>query len=205
MVQKRSHPKFLRPNYGRSSRSRIKLAWRRPRGIDNKKRLKIKYMGASPSIGYRQPREIRYEHPSGMQEVLVQTPSELAGLKEVAVRIASGVGRKKREEIIRLAEGMKLRVLNKAKKYAPKPEKKIDGKRTGEAKKQEEKKEQLKTSATAPAALVQKQEETKNPEAKLPAEKKPEANLPGQKDAVPIQKPPEKKEASSPAQNEAKK
>jgi len=124
-LKKRPHPKFLRPNYGRSSRSRIKSSWRRQRGIDNKKRAKIAYMGCSPSIGYGQPAEIRGFHPRGMPEKLVQSPSELAGLKNTLVRIASGVGRKKREEIIKLAEGAGLRVLNKAKKYAPKKEKRV--------------------------------------------------------------------------------
>ena len=118
MVSKRQHPKFRRPNYGRSSRSRIKIAWRRPRGIDNKKRLKIAYMGCSPSIGYGQPAEIKYKHPRGLHEVLVQTPSEMAGLKEVVIRIASGVGAVKREAIQKLAEQMKLRVLN-PKKFVP--------------------------------------------------------------------------------------
>jgi len=124
-IKKRPHPKFHRPNYGRSSRSRIKAPWRRQRGIDNKKRAKIAYMGCSPSIGYGQPSEIRGFHPRGMPEKLVQTPSELTGLKNVLIRIAGGVGRKKREEIIRVAEAAKLHVLNKAKKYEPKKEKRV--------------------------------------------------------------------------------
>ncbi|MFA6214016.1 MAG: eL32 family ribosomal protein [Candidatus Micrarchaeia archaeon] len=115
-IKKRKHPKFLRPNYGRSSRSRIKLAWRRPRGIDNKKRLKIKYMGASPSIGYRQPNAIRYFHPRGLPEALVQTPADLAGLKNVVIRIAGSVGRLKRAAIEKLASSMGLHVLY-VKKY----------------------------------------------------------------------------------------
>ncbi|VVC01877.1 50S ribosomal protein L32e [uncultured archaeon] len=144
MVSKRKHPKFRRPNYGRSSRSRIKIAWRRPRGIDNKQRLKLAYMGCSPSIGYGQPSEIKHMHPQGMHEALVCTPSELSGLKEVAVRIAAGVGRRKRQEIIRLAESMKLRVLNKAKKYPVKVEKPKS--------KDEKKKTEAKPAAAAPAA-----------------------------------------------------
>jgi len=149
MVSKRKHPKFLRPNYGRSRRSRIKKSWRRPRGIDNKKRLKIAYMGASPSIGYGQPSEIKGMHPKGMHELLVETPSQLSGAKGVAIRIAAGVGRKKREGIIRLAESMKLPVLNKAKKYPQKPAKKpIKGQ------KQDGKKEGQQASEEKPAEAV---------------------------------------------------
>ncbi len=165
MAKKRTHPKFLRPNYGRSSRSRIKLAWRRQRGIDNKKRMKIRYMGASPSIGYGQPSAIKGFHPSGVPEVLVQSPSEISGLKGVIVRIASGVGRLKREAIIKLAEAAKLRIANKAKKYAPKPEKKEkkkdEKKKTTEpAKKEEEKKENTPASPVVaqPAPAEQKKQ-----------------------------------------------
>jgi len=117
-IKKRKHPQFLRPNYGRSSRSRIKIAWRRPRGIDNKKRMKIKYMGESPSIGFRQPKAIRYHHPKGLPEVLVQTPADLTGLKNVVIRIAGSVGRLKRAAIEKLAGSMALHVVN-VKKYAP--------------------------------------------------------------------------------------
>ena len=113
--KKRPHPKFLRPNYGRSSRSRIKSSWRRQRGIDNKKRAKIAYMGCSPSIGYGQPSEIKYTHPLGLKEALVQSPKEIAGLKDVLIRIAKGVGQKKRMEIAKLAEAKGLKVLNKKK------------------------------------------------------------------------------------------
>lgn len=111
-IKKRKHPQFLRPNYGRKSRSRIKRAWRRPRGIDNKKRLKIAYMGASPSIGYGQPSEIKHFHPAGMKELPAQSPADLANAKNVLIRIASGVGRKKRAVIEQAAKAAGLRVLN---------------------------------------------------------------------------------------------
>jgi len=155
-IKKRKHPQFLRPNYGRSSRSRIKIAWRRPRGIDNKKRLKIKYMGESPSIGYRQPRAIRYHHPKGLPEVLVQTPADLKGLKNVVIRIAGSVGRLKRAAIEKLAASMALHVVY-IKKYAPmvkRIEKKDRKKAAEQAKKAEPEKK------TAPAATEAKKETT---------------------------------------------
>ncbi|MCX8197153.1 MAG: 50S ribosomal protein L32e [Candidatus Micrarchaeota archaeon] len=112
MVSKRKHPKFRRPNFGRTKRSRISLSWRRPRGIDNKKREKIAYMGASPSIGYGQPKEIKHRHPQGLPEILVQTPADLHGVSNVVVRIASGVGAIKRAAIQSMAAKLGLKVVN---------------------------------------------------------------------------------------------
>jgi large subunit ribosomal protein L32e len=151
-IKKRTHPKFLRPNYGRTSRSRIKIAWRRPRGIDNKKRLKIAYMGASPSIGYGQPSAIKHFHPAGMRETLVQSPSDLTGLKGVLVRIAGSVGRKKREIIERIAKEMKLRVLNPAhERKSDKARKENKAKKIAELSKKSEPK---KVEAAKPAAAT---------------------------------------------------
>ncbi|MFA6489330.1 MAG: eL32 family ribosomal protein [Candidatus Micrarchaeia archaeon] len=162
MATKRTHPKFLRPNYGRSSRSRIKLAWRRPRGIDNKKRAKIKYMGCSPSIGYGQPLVLKGKHPKGLDEIIVQTPAELKGLKDVVVRIAGGVGRVKREAIIKLCEAAKIHVVNKSKNYPVKKPK--VAKTRADAKKAEE----PKTRAETPKAETPKAEA---PKAAEPAKK----------------------------------
>ena len=161
MATKRTHPKFLRPNFGRSSRSRIKKAWRRPRGIDNKKRAKIKYMGCSPSIGYGQPSVLKGKHPQGMREVLVQSPSEVKGLKDVVVRIAGGVGRVKRELIIKLCDAAKIRVVNKSKLYAAKKEK--VAKKAAEPAKAEAKKEEPKAATqTAKPAEAKPAEQKKS-------------------------------------------
>ena len=108
------HPKFKRPNVGRSSRSRLKDVWRKPRGIDNKQRVHIKYMGESPSIGWRGKRKERGFHPSGLKEVLVSNVSSVRALKgsNVALRIAATVGKRKREEIMKTAQELNLKVLN---------------------------------------------------------------------------------------------
>ena len=65
-------------------------------------------------IGYRKPRLVRGVHPSGYVEVLVYRPADLDSLDpEVhAARIASTVGALKRQEIIKKAESMMIRVLN---------------------------------------------------------------------------------------------
>ena len=72
-------------------------------------------MGAHPQPGYGQPRKVRGLHPSGLKDVLVHNVKELAGLDKAvhAVRIARTVGKRKRAEIIKKAEELGLKVLNK--------------------------------------------------------------------------------------------
>ncbi len=141
MVSKKKHPRFQRTNYGRTRRSRVKDNWRRPRGIDNKQREKYAYMGKLPSIGYKNPLALRGKHPSGLEEVMVFSPAEVAGLKGVVVRIAASVGARKAALIIKACGDAKLRVLNPAK---GKWEKKAEPAKKKEEKKQEQKAEQPK-------------------------------------------------------------
>lgn len=107
-----SKPEFVRQESWRYKR--VKPAWRRPRGIDSKMRIKKKGWPPSPNTGYRTPRKLRGLHPSGMAEVLVRRVEELKGLNpEVhAVRIAGSVGLKKKLEIFREASQLGLKVLN---------------------------------------------------------------------------------------------
>ena len=109
---KKKHPKFFRSNYKRRERKRVKEGWRKPRGIDNKKKEKEKTYGAEPNIGYGNRRDLRHLHPSGMEEILVKNPMMLEGVKNKAVRIAGAVGERKREVIRTKAKEMGLRVLN---------------------------------------------------------------------------------------------
>lgn len=112
MLKKKKIPKFRRPNYGRTKRSRIKDNWRKPRGVDNKKRVYKKFMGCSPAVGYRQDKRIRGMHPSGMREILVENLQQLDGAKDVLVRIAGGVGKKLKAKLVAKAQQLKLRVVN---------------------------------------------------------------------------------------------
>jgi large subunit ribosomal protein L32e len=112
VIKKRKKAKFMRANYGRTTRRRIKKGWKRPRGHDNKRKLKLKEFGAEPNIGWGQPKEIRGMHPLGSHELLVHNPEQLSKVKGRLVRIACGVGKKKRILIIKKAIEMKLTVLN---------------------------------------------------------------------------------------------
>lgn len=115
--KKVKHPRFLRPNVGRSDRRRLEDKWRRPRGVDNKQREKLARMGAHPVIGYRNPREVRGLHPSGYREVLARCLNDIDSIPEgvrgeVAVRLASTIGARKRASMVKRAEELGLKLLN---------------------------------------------------------------------------------------------
>jgi len=111
--RKKREPDFVRQESWRYIR--IKENWRRPRGIDSKMRLKRKGWPKCPDIGYGSPKLVRGLHPSGFREVLVYNPSQLDEIDpdKEAIRIAHAVGKKKRLEIIKKAEELGIRVLNK--------------------------------------------------------------------------------------------
>ena len=109
---KRKKPAFVRPESWRYDK--FSESWRRPRGLDNKIRRKIKGWPASPSTGYKGPKIARGLHPSGYEEVLVHNLAEVALVKPEteAVRIAHTVGKRKRMQIIAEAKKLNLVILN---------------------------------------------------------------------------------------------
>ncbi|MGC8812558.1 MAG: 50S ribosomal protein L32e [Candidatus Aenigmatarchaeota archaeon] len=112
MVNPRKKPKFLRQ--GAKAYKRLGEKWRRPRGMHSKLRRREKSKGKMPSPGYGAPRNLKHLHPSGYKEVLVHNVNELGKInpEKEAIKIAHTVGKKKREEILKKAEELKIKVLN---------------------------------------------------------------------------------------------
>ncbi len=150
MIKKTKKPKFHRQNS--QVKKRQGTRWRKPRGIDSKQRKGDKSRGAKPTIGYRQPKKIRGKHPSGYEEILIKNINQLNKVnKETqAVRISATVGAKKKQEIIKKANELKIKVLNprinKKKKIIKKKKKETSKEKKEEAKKTTSKKQETKES-----------------------------------------------------------
>ncbi|AZH26259.1 50S ribosomal protein L32e [Haloplanus aerogenes] len=114
LVQKRREgkPQFNRQDHHK--KKRVDPSWRKPRGQLSKQRRGIKGKGATVEAGYRSPTAARGLHPSGFEEVRVHNTDDLEGVDpdSQAVRIASGVGARKRERIEDVCEDREIRVLN---------------------------------------------------------------------------------------------
>ncbi|MEF8873232.1 MAG: 50S ribosomal protein L32e [Candidatus Thermoplasmatota archaeon] len=118
MLRKREKVKSQRPDFTRQEWfRRLKIdrgTWRKPRGIHSQARQNKKYRPSNANVGYRSPKKVRGLHPSGFEEVLVHNKDDLEDLDpdKQAVRVAHGVGMRKRIEIEEKAEELDLRVLN---------------------------------------------------------------------------------------------
>src|ERR1700690_1241984 len=109
---KNKKPKFVRAESWKYDR--FSVSWRRPRGLDNKIRRKIKGWPAGVSVGYKGPKIARGLHPSGYREVLVYNAQDVSTIDSAtqAARIAHTVGKRKRALIIAEAKKLNVKILN---------------------------------------------------------------------------------------------
>ena len=108
--------KFIRTDYWRHSRlgkRRKKLqVWRRARGKHSKIRRRRKGYPAIPIIGYKQPMKDSGKI-NNLLPVVVNNVKEVEKInKNQGIIIASRVGARKKLDIIKKAESMKIQILN---------------------------------------------------------------------------------------------
>ncbi len=110
----KQRPRFVRRNWWQFPRFDKNTPWRAPRGTLSKQRKDKKHVPARVKVGYRGPKAARGLHPSGFEEILVHNPDTLDELDPdtQAARIASGVGKRTRIQIIEAARDMGIHVLN---------------------------------------------------------------------------------------------
>jgi large subunit ribosomal protein L32e len=144
---KKGKPKFVRQESWRFKR--LKENWRRPRGLDNKMRRKIKGWPPTVNTGYRGPKISRGLHPSGYKEVLVYNIDDLKEIdpETQAVKIAHTIGKRKRTRILVEAKKKRIAILNpkEATETAKKEEEKVEETEKLEEVEEEEKPKQKKT------------------------------------------------------------
>ncbi len=97
MATKKTHPYFNVPNYrGKKGKRRVKSRWRRPKGVDNKKKKRKASHGPCPRVGYGNPASLKHLHPRGLPEVLICSSQDLEAAKGKLARLSSSIGKKKR-------------------------------------------------------------------------------------------------------------
>ena len=110
---KKRKPEFKR--HETCKRKHISDSWRRPKGKKNSRRTRQRGRGKMPSIGFGTPKEVRGLNSLGLKEIRACNPEEVRKLnpKTDMLIVAASVGRKKRLDMLKAAEEMKLRVGNR--------------------------------------------------------------------------------------------
>ena len=124
LLKVRKRQKSKKPNFVQADqhkKKRLKNYWRRPRGLQSKKRRHILGKGEMARVGYGSPVAVKGLHPSGFQDVLMSKVQDLDELdpSTQAVRIARTVGQRKRMDIVKKARSLGLKILNPPTEMAP--------------------------------------------------------------------------------------
>ena len=114
LIAKKRKIEFLRHLWWKFPKFQNDLKWKKPKGKDNKMRLKLKGYPPVVQIGYGTPNIIKNLHPSGYKPVVISNVKDLEDLDPTKhiIYIAGSIGLKKRIELIKLAKERGFRIAN---------------------------------------------------------------------------------------------
>ncbi|KAM0677982.1 60S ribosomal protein L32 [Binucleata daphniae] len=112
--QKKTNMKFYRHHSDRYNR--VKKAWRKPRGIDNRVRRKLRGARKMPGKRYMNDEIVRHILANGFKKVMISNVKELAALTGLnrlyCAEVRHEVGAKKRIEIVNKARELDIHITN---------------------------------------------------------------------------------------------
>lgn len=109
--ESKNKPKFTRQEY--PVRKKLEEKWRKPKGIHSKMRDKKRGKRVQPSVGYCAPKLVRGLTREGLRPLLIINLNDLTKLTQANVAvISSGIGMKKRIEILKKLKEKKIKILN---------------------------------------------------------------------------------------------
>jgi len=167
--KKAKKPVFLRQDGHKLKK--LKKNWRRPKGRDSKMRYGFRSYRKSPSMGYSSPSVVRGLNREGLKEIIVNNINDLTKVKENNfVVVGSGVGLKKRLEILKKIKELKFKCnVKNIDEFIKKALENLENKKA-QAKKKAELKEKAKKEALKKQSA--KKKEDKPSEDELKEEKK---------------------------------
>lgn len=166
---KKEKPSFIR--YKSKNIKKLSKSWRRPRGMHNKVRLRIKGHIKAPSIGYGNKSQLKGLYKGQVKYKLVTSLNDLKNLDAKAIIISNKIGLKKKIQLLNEIKKLDIKILNikDIDSYLKNVEEKL--KQRKEKKKQiEQKKEEFKKKAEEKSK--EKKELTQEEKAELEKQEK---------------------------------
>jgi large subunit ribosomal protein L32e len=116
LLELRNAKKAKKPTFKKQDShkwDRLSDSWRQPKGGDSKLRKKRRGKSRHPSMGFSSPRKVRGLNKLGFEEVLVKNVDLLDSIDvKTQVVLVGRVGKKKKIEIVKKCEEMKLNIAN---------------------------------------------------------------------------------------------
>jgi len=155
-VMKKKKPAFLRQNNWKKKRITHCNNWRRPTGIDSKMRLGLNGKSNVVSPGFGSPRAVKGLRRDGLREVAVANVDDLKRVVAGCIGVVcSGVGARKKIQIIQLALKHKIALANYDESFVKEFESEMKTRKDSKAKSKEQKSKKKAVEKTPVKGAVQ--------------------------------------------------